>query len=146
MSDNNEVTIVREKQKDYAEEGVVVPIDRFNPDTLWKLVEEFVTREWSDLSDSDCSFEDKIEQVMQQLKEGRINIVSIWWVKRATLFIVKGNAVFESQYNDEMEAEVKRLEAQKQAINAGHPEWINTCATSGCELNDLDSAKCSKCS
>lgn len=32
--------------------------------------------------------------------------------------------MFESQYNDEMEAEVKRLEAQMRAVNAGHPEWV----------------------
>ena len=30
--------------------------------------------------------------------------------------------MFESQYNDEMETEVNRLEAQMRAINAGHPE------------------------
>lgn len=54
--------------------------------------------------------------------------------------------MFESQYNDEMEAEVKRLEAQMRAINAGHPEWINACATCGCEINNLDSVKCSQCS
>jgi hypothetical protein len=33
--------------------------------------------------------------------------------------------MFESQYNDEMEAEVKRLEAQMRANEAGHPEWVN---------------------
>lgn len=36
--------------------------------------------------------------------------------------------------NDEMETEVKRLEAQMRAINAGHPEWANACAICGCEL------------
>ena len=54
--------------------------------------------------------------------------------------------MFESQYNDEMEAEVKRLEAQARAVNAGHPEWANDCATYGCELYPLDSVKCSQCS
>lgn len=37
----------------------------------------------------------------------------------------------ESQYNDEMETEVKRLEAQMRAVN---PEWINACVVCGCEL------------
>lgn len=54
--------------------------------------------------------------------------------------------MFESQYNDEMEAEVKRLEAKMRAINAGHPKWINACVTCGCELINLDSVKCSRCS
>jgi uncharacterized protein YheU (UPF0270 family) len=39
------------------------------------MVEEFVTREWSDLSDADCTFEDKIEQVLQQLKDNKIKVV-----------------------------------------------------------------------
>ncbi len=70
-----EVTIERDQQNDYPEEGVEVPLDRINPETLRKMVEEFVTREWSDLSDADCTFEDKIEQVLQQLKDNRIKVV-----------------------------------------------------------------------
>jgi uncharacterized protein YheU (UPF0270 family) len=35
------------------------------PETLRKIVEESVTREWSDLADAGCTFEDKIEQVMR---------------------------------------------------------------------------------
>ena len=70
-----EVTIERDQQDEYAEEGVDVPLDRINPETLRKLVEEFVTREWSDLSDAECTFEDKIEQVLQQLKDNKIKVV-----------------------------------------------------------------------
>ncbi|MEI6702999.1 MAG: hypothetical protein WCL71_05610 [Deltaproteobacteria bacterium] len=53
--------------------------------------------------------------------------------------------MFESQYNDEMEAEVKRLEAQKRAINAGHPEWLNACADCGSELTGTEATICEKC-
>jgi len=53
--------------------------------------------------------------------------------------------VFESQYNDEMAAEVKRLEARMHAVNAGHPEWKNACALCGCELSDLETIRCEKC-
>ena len=70
-----EVTIERDQQDDYSEDGVVVPINRINPETLRKMVEEFVTREWSDLADSDYTFEDKIEQVLQQLKDNKIMVV-----------------------------------------------------------------------
>jgi hypothetical protein len=42
--------------------------------------------------------------------------------------------MFESQYNDEMAAEVRRLEAKARALAAGHPEWDNACAVCGCEL------------
>ena len=53
--------------------------------------------------------------------------------------------MFESQYNDEMEAEVNRLEAQMRAINAGHPEWVNACTVCGCELTDCNSSRCGQC-
>lgn len=70
-----EVTRERNQQDEYAEEGVDVPMDRINPETLRKMVEKFVTREWSDLSDADCTFEDKVEQVIQQLKDNKIRVV-----------------------------------------------------------------------
>ena len=75
MIDCNEVTVVHDRQDVYSEDGVVVPMERINPETLRKMIEEFVTREWSELSDGDCTFEDKIEQVLQQLKDGRIKVV-----------------------------------------------------------------------
>lgn len=75
MSDDNDVTVIHEHQGDHAEDGIDVPLDRINPETLRKMVEEFVTREWSDLSDADCTFEDKIEQVIKQLQEHRIKVV-----------------------------------------------------------------------
>jgi len=75
MMEYNEVTVERDQQDGNAEDGVVVPLDRINPDTLRKMVEEFVTREWSDLADTDYTFEDKIEQVIQQMRDGRANVV-----------------------------------------------------------------------
>lgn len=75
MIDRTEVTIVPDRQDECAEDGVVVPMERINPETLRKMIEEFVTREWSELSDGDCTFEDKIEQVLQQLKDDRIKVV-----------------------------------------------------------------------
>lgn len=53
--------------------------------------------------------------------------------------------MFESQYNDEMEAEVKRLEAQMRAVNAGHPEWLNACAICGCEISGCEQSRCEAC-
>lgn len=54
--------------------------------------------------------------------------------------------MFETQYNDEMEAEVKRLEAKKRAADAGHPEWENACARCGVELQSPEEAICKVCS
>ncbi|KAF0216299.1 MAG: hypothetical protein FD174_3753 [Geobacteraceae bacterium] len=53
--------------------------------------------------------------------------------------------MFEQQYNDEMEAEVKRLEAQQRAVATGHPEWTNACAACGCELPSVDTDMCDPC-
>ena len=57
------------------EDGVDLPLDRINPDTLRNMVEEFVTREWSELTDAGCSLNEKIEQVIQQLKADRAKVV-----------------------------------------------------------------------
>lgn len=53
--------------------------------------------------------------------------------------------MFESQYNDEMAAEVRRLEAKKRATLAGHPEWLNACKICAHELTTLESEWCDNC-
>ena len=70
-----EVTIEYERRGDQAEDGVIVPLDRINPDTLRKLVEEFVTRDWSELTDAGRTLDGKIEQVIRQLKDGSARVV-----------------------------------------------------------------------
>jgi len=54
--------------------------------------------------------------------------------------------MFENQYNDEMAAEVERLEAKGRALAAGHPEWDNACAVCCCELKTTTQSKCVSCS
>jgi uncharacterized protein YheU (UPF0270 family) len=75
MSDESEVTIEYDRQENQTEEGVVVPFERIAAETLRKMIEEFVTREWSELADANCSFDDKIEQVLQQLRDNRVKVV-----------------------------------------------------------------------
>lgn len=72
---DNEVTMEREQQERQSEEGIDVPLDLINTDTLRNMVNEFVTREWSELSDSEYSLDDKINQVIQQLKDGKAKVV-----------------------------------------------------------------------
>ena len=57
------------------EDSFDIPLDRINPDLLLKMIEEFVTREWSELADSEYTLDEKIHQVMQQLKDNRAKIV-----------------------------------------------------------------------
>jgi rRNA maturation endonuclease Nob1 len=53
--------------------------------------------------------------------------------------------VFEDQYNEEMEAEVRRLEAKRRAAEAGHPEWENACSVCGRKLALADGEMCGEC-
>ncbi len=59
--------------------------------------------------------------------------------------IIENNVMFENQYNEEMEAEVKRLEARQRAEASGHPEWDNACAKCGCRLEGAALEACEEC-
>jgi uncharacterized protein YheU (UPF0270 family) len=65
------------EQKNYeqAEEGLEIPFDRITPETLQKMIEEFVTREWSDPADSGYTLEDKVAQVLRQLRSHTARVV-----------------------------------------------------------------------
>ncbi len=63
------------RSSDQHEETVDIPLDRISPDTLRNMIEEFVTREWSELSDAECTLDEKVGQVMQQLRDKRAKIV-----------------------------------------------------------------------
>jgi uncharacterized protein YheU (UPF0270 family) len=39
------------------------------------MIEEFVTRDWSSLADDGYSLEVKVEQVLEQLKVGKLRVV-----------------------------------------------------------------------
>lgn len=60
---------------DAGEEGLEIPIDRFQPEILRKMIEAFVTRGWSELSDADFSLDEKVDQVLRQLKEKKAKVV-----------------------------------------------------------------------
>jgi uncharacterized protein len=60
---------------DHHEEAIDIPLDRITPDTLRNMIEEFVTREWSELADSEYTLDEKIEQVLQQLRDNQAKIV-----------------------------------------------------------------------
>jgi hypothetical protein len=52
--------------------------------------------------------------------------------------------MFEQQYDEQMAAEIMRLEGRQRAAAAGHPEWVNACAACGCEL-PVDCDRCERC-
>lgn len=57
------------------EEGVDVPYERLDPETLRNVIEEFVTRDGSDWGEVGGTLEEKVGQVMQQLRSRKIKIV-----------------------------------------------------------------------
>ena len=57
------------------EEVLDILLDRINPATLRNMIEEFVTREWSELADSGYTLDEKVNQVMQQLEDKQARIV-----------------------------------------------------------------------
>lgn len=56
-------------------DGVVVPYDRLDPDTLRNVISEFVTREWEEMGSVSYTLDYKIEQVMAQLRSGKAELV-----------------------------------------------------------------------
>jgi uncharacterized protein len=75
VTNQEEKKMLYEPQAELQEEGVDVPYDRLNPETLLNMVKEFVTREWEEVGDTDYTLDDKIEQVFRQLKERKAKVV-----------------------------------------------------------------------
>ena len=61
-----------EQGKQPEEEGIEIPLDRINPDTLRNMLSEFVTREWAN---EESSLEIRIEQVLRQLREHKAKVM-----------------------------------------------------------------------
>ncbi len=51
-------------------EGVVVPWQQLAPETLRRLIEEYVTREGTEYGEAAVSLEEKCGDVMRQLRRG----------------------------------------------------------------------------
>ena len=73
------------------EEGIEIPFEQIGPDTLLNMLREFVTREWADLGDSDCTLDDKVAQVLRQLEAHTARVV--YDVTTETWNIVAANKI-----------------------------------------------------
>jgi uncharacterized protein YheU (UPF0270 family) len=67
--------VSREKSAGNNEEGIEVPYEQIHPDTLRNLIQEFVTRDGADWADAGCALEDKVEQVLRQLRDKKVKVV-----------------------------------------------------------------------
>lgn len=57
------------------EQGVEIPFERLAPETLRNLIQEFVTRDGADWGEPGGALEDKVAQVMQQLRSRKVKVV-----------------------------------------------------------------------
>lgn len=57
------------------EEGVEVPYQHLDPETLQRMIQDFVSRDGADWAETGCTLEDKVRQVLQQLERKQIKIV-----------------------------------------------------------------------
>ena len=65
----------QKKPAEHHEEGIEVPYDRIDPETLRNMIQEFVTRDGADWGDAGCTLEDKVEQVLRQLRDKKVKVV-----------------------------------------------------------------------
>ena len=66
---------LQNRQAECQENGVDVPLERINSDTLRNLISEFVTRGWEETGDVSYTLDDKINQVYRQLQEKKVKVV-----------------------------------------------------------------------
>lgn len=57
------------------EDGVEIPLDEIDAETLDRMIESFVLREGTDYGDAEASLEKKVNDVKRQLARKEIKIV-----------------------------------------------------------------------
>jgi len=57
------------------EEGVDVPYQQIDPETLRSMIQEFVSRDGADWGDAGCTLDDKVAQVLRQLLHKQVKVV-----------------------------------------------------------------------
>lgn len=55
--------------------AIKIPYDQLSPESLYGVVEEFVTRDGTDYGEVEVPLESKVNQVMAQLKSGKAFII-----------------------------------------------------------------------
>lgn len=67
--------MTEENNAELREEGVEVPYQQIDPETLRRMMQEFVSRDGADWGDAGCTLEDKVAQVLLQLERKQVKIV-----------------------------------------------------------------------
>ncbi len=64
-----------DKNRPPQEEGVEIPYTQLDPETLQRMIQEFVTRDGADWGEAGGTLAEKVAQVLQQLRDRRVKIV-----------------------------------------------------------------------
>lgn len=67
--------MAQKQEKERGEDGIDIPCEQIDPDTLSQMIQEFVSRDGADWDQTGCTLEDKVEQVLRQLKSGQAKVV-----------------------------------------------------------------------
>ena len=67
--------MIRDEHDTDHEQGVDIPHEQLDPQTLRRLIQEFVSRDGADWGDTGGSLEEKVAQVMRQLRENQVKVV-----------------------------------------------------------------------
>jgi len=65
----------QDKNQVPAEQGVDIPYQQLDPQTLCRLIQEVVSRDGADWGDAGGSLEEKVAQVLQQLRDKQVKLV-----------------------------------------------------------------------
>lgn len=67
--------MTQKEPTDSNENIIDVPYEQINPQTLRRMIEEFITADWSDFGAEHSELEGKVDQVLRQLKERRAKVI-----------------------------------------------------------------------
>lgn len=76
-----------------------IPIDQLNADTLYAIAESFVLREGTDYGDEEVALDDKVQQVISQLRAGQA--VLLYSELHDSVDIVSADKFAAGQYQSE---------------------------------------------
>jgi len=65
----------QEKYAGQPERGIEIPHDQLDPETLRRLVQEYVSRDGADWGETGGTMEEKVEQVLRQLRNKQVKLV-----------------------------------------------------------------------
>lgn len=63
------------EQTDSNENIIDIPYEQIDPQTLRRMIEEFITADWSDFGSEHSDLDRRTDQVLRQLKEKHAKVV-----------------------------------------------------------------------